>query len=117
MRLLLTALLVAAFAGVALGESPAASSLGSTEAFKGKDSEGQPAVFAVGLVLGGEPLATLPALPAYADCATACRLNATCSSFLYCGAQVRHRGLVYTAELSRRRTTSPLHRSARAASH
>lgn len=71
------------------GPLTAASSLGSTEAFSGKDSDGQPAVFAVGVELAGAPLATLPALPAYADCAAACRLNATCSSFMYCGAQVR----------------------------
>lgn len=71
------------------GPLTAASSLGSTEAFSGKDSDGQPAVFAVGVELAGAPLATLPALPAYAACAAACRLNATCSSFMYCGAQVR----------------------------
>lgn len=90
------------------GPLTAASSLGSTEAFSGKDSDGQPAVFAVGVELAGAPLATLPALPAYADCAAACRLNATCSSFMYCGAQVRNpyslgKVSCCSAALSRRR--------------
>ncbi len=90
MRRLLFHLLAAAAVGTALAAEGRGSVLGSTEAFIGQDSEGQPAVYAVGLVLDGEPLASLAAVPAYADCATACRADAECTVFLHCGAQVRH---------------------------
>lgn len=88
---LLLPLLAAALCGVALAAELSGSQLLETEAFSGKDSDGLPAVYAVAAVLDGEPLALLPGVPAYADCATACRLNGSCTVFLFCGSQVRDR--------------------------
>lgn len=65
------------------------SGLGLTEALAGQDSAGAQAVYSVGVLLDGDPLASLGAVPTYADCATACRLNGECTSFAFCGAEVR----------------------------
>lgn len=73
----------------ALAAQAQASGLGLTEAFAGKDSQGLPAVFALGLVLAGAPLDSRSAVPAYEDCATACRLDGACVTFMYCGEPVR----------------------------
>lgn len=75
--------------GLALAAEGSGSVLGSTEAYSGQDSEGQPAVYAVSVLLDGALLASLAAVPGYAECATACRLSRECKAFMYCGAQVR----------------------------
>ncbi|KAI7845591.1 hypothetical protein COHA_000878 [Chlorella ohadii] len=80
-------LLVAAAVGLALAAEGSGSVLGSTEAYSGQDSEGQPAVYAVSVLLDGALLASLAAVPGCAECATACRLSRECKAFMYCGAQ------------------------------
>lgn len=103
MNRLLLPLLAAALCGVALSAELSGSQLLETEAFSGKDSDGLPAVYAVAAVLDGQPLSLLPSVPAYADCATACRLNGSCTVFLFCGAQVRDRLPAAAAAEHRRR--------------
>lgn len=92
MKGLLVPLLAAALWGAALAAEAQGPSLGLQEAFKGQDSSNQTAIFAVSLALAGEPLQSQPAVPTFADCATTCRLNGECATFLYCGALVS-RGL------------------------
>ena len=77
--------LLATLWGAALAAEAQGPSLGMTEAFAGQDSDNQPAVFAVGVALAGDPLESQQAVPAFADCATACRLNGECATFMYCG--------------------------------
>lgn len=92
-RILLHALLLAACNAAPQQPQPAqvARGLLPAESFVGSEPDGQKAVFAPQVVLGGTLLRVVPAAEA-GECAAACRAEPRCGWFNYCGEQVSRGG-------------------------
>lgn len=113
MRSTLFTLAAAALLRGVLAAELRSSVLGLTEALAGQDSAGAPAIYSVGVLLGGEPLSSLGAVPTYADCASACRLNGECTAFAFCGAEVRQGSACLHRALPPPARAAALHRVSR----